>query len=139
MKKLIFYIQNSFTSKEIKMKKFGFLLLMLFSTTVNAEYQKGTIDKIRMCGTGESGWIRTVQFQINGKWFGTYADHHYGAGGTSYDNNQTTSMLFMAFSQAKVVEINANGGWDKYFTKCGQANGITFHGRGGDYIQLSRE
>ncbi|MBL4830982.1 MAG: hypothetical protein JKY55_13995 [Aliivibrio sp.] len=120
------------------MKKIGFLLLMLFATTVNAEYAKGTIDQIKMCSTGQAGWIRTIQFQVSGKWFGTYADYSYGAGSTDHDNSQTTSLLFMAFSQGKVIEVNATDVWDKYHNKCGVSSGFSVYNNAGDYIQISR-
>ncbi|MBL4830981.1 MAG: hypothetical protein JKY55_13990 [Aliivibrio sp.] len=118
------------------------LLFMLLASSAYAGYEKGTVDVLRMCGTGNTssnGWIRTLQFKVNGKWFGTYADYNYSAGSTDYDNSQTTSLVLMAYAQKEVVEVNFTRKWSGEFTKCGNETGNVFYGEAGDYIQLSRE
>ena len=51
------------------MKKIGFLLLtLIFSPLSYALDAKGTIDEIKICGTGHTKtprWIRTLQFKID--------------------------------------------------------------------------
>lgn len=78
--------------------------------------------------------MRTLQFKIDGKWFGTYADQHGG----SYDNNQTTSLVMMAYAQNSIIDVHFTNSWPALFTKCGVTQGAVFYITAGDYIKFSR-
>ncbi len=122
------------------MKKIIFCIFLIFASPITfAQETKGMIEQIQVCGTGEgtNKWIRTLQFKINGMWFAIYADY-YGASGQDYDNNISTSMLFMAYSQNLEVHINATDSWVASFQKCGQTSGAVFQNNSGDFIRLSR-
>ena len=121
------------------MKKIGFLLLtLIFSPLSYALDAKGTIDEIKICGTGIKGWIRTLQFKIDNKWFGTYSDYNYGVGSTDHDDDQSTSLIMMAYAQNAVVDVRFTTAWGSAHNKCGVSQGATFRGNAGDYIKLSR-
>lgn len=123
------------------MKKIGFLLLtLIFSPLSYALDAKGTIDEIKICGTGHTKtprWIRTLQFKIDNKWFGTYSEYH-NRDSSDYDNDQTTSLLMMAYAQNSIVEIRATDRWSDNHNKCGITEGGVFHDNAGDYIKLAR-
>lgn len=125
------------------MKKITLILIaLLFSPLSFAEYAKGTIEEVKICGTGNTGsyrWIRTLQFKVDNKWFGTYADNFFSGGGsTDLDNNQTTSLVMMAYAQNLVIEINATDIWSSIHKVCGSETGHIFDDNAGDYIKLSR-
>ena len=120
------------------MKKITLILIaLLFSPLSFAEYAKGTIDEIKICSHSDR-WIRTLQFKVAGKWFGTLADYSYGIGSTDHDNNQTTSLIMMAYSLNNVIEVNFNYSSDERFTQCGTPIGKMFYNVTSDYIKLSR-
>nr|WP_321277963.1 hypothetical protein [uncultured Vibrio sp.] len=114
-----------------------YILLTLVSPFSFAQEAKGTIEQIQICGTGTKGWARTIQFKVNGKWFGIYADYHSGSG-RDYDNNISTSMLYMAFSQNLEIDIKATDTWKNIYKKCGINQGAVFHQNAGDFIRLSK-
>lgn len=119
------------------MKKVLLTLLLLVSPFSFAQEATGKIEEIQICGTGNEGagdWIRMLQLKIDGKWFGIYADF-YAHNTGDVDNEISTSMLYMAFSQNITVNIRATDAWEK---KCGIPEGAMFHGNAGDYIRLSR-
>ena len=120
------------------MKKILFALMLLASPLSFAQEAKGIIEKVKICGTGKNGddWVRTLQFQIDGKWFGTYADHMGTA--RDLDNSMTTSLIFMAYSQKLPVHIKATAGWNPLTIKCGVTDGNIFHRNAGDFIEISR-
>ncbi len=125
------------------MKKILLLLSLILTSPLSyAQEATGTIEEIRVCGyDGGSGarWARVVQFKVAGKWFGILADYQ----GTSthsleLDNNVTTSILMMAYSQQKVVEVKATDKWSSTWAKCGTSDtGAVLHDNPGDYFRLS--
>ena len=118
------------------MKKILFAILLLASPLSFAQEAKGIIEEIRICGTGtgEPGWARTLQFKVDGKWFATWADFYGNTEG--YDNNISTSLLFMAASQKLSVHIKANTPWHPYHKQCGITGGKIFHKNSGDFIRI---
>ena len=56
------------------MKKLLFALLLLTSPISFAQEAKGVIEKIKICGTslGINNWHRTLQFKVDGQWFGLW-------------------------------------------------------------------
>ena len=120
------------------MKKIILIISLVFcSFSSQAAETTGVIEKLRVCGTGESGsdWKRTLQFRINGIWFGTYADY-YNFTATDFDNDLATSIVFLAYSQKKPVSIKATHPWSHRFTPCGISSGHVFHSNSGDFIEL---
>ena len=113
------------------------LSLILCVTSSQAAEEVGIIEKIRICGTGVTGsdWKRTLQFRINGTWFGTYADY-YNSSATDYNNELATSVVLLAYSQSKPVHIKATHAWSEFFTPCGIDSGYVFHSNSGDFIGL---
>ncbi|WP_415882106.1 hypothetical protein [Neptuniibacter sp. QD34_54] len=111
----------------------------ILPATVNAAEATGVIEELKICGTGHGNhkWIRTIQFKVDGLWFGTYADY-YSSEGRDYDNSLTSSLLMMAFSQNKKITINATDSWssDYHKGKCGVSEGFVFHNNVGDYIRF---
>ena len=122
------------------MKRLLLLVCLLFVHPLSyAQEAKGVIEEIKICGTGLTSttrWIRNLQFKVDGLWFGIYADRH--ADSLDRDNNITTSLLLMAYSQNLTIEVKATESWESSFKKCGNSQGAAFHGKGGDYIRLSR-
>ncbi|EFP95192.1 hypothetical protein [Vibrio caribbeanicus] len=116
------------------MKKILFAILLLASPLSFAQEAKGIIEEIQICGTGtdEHNWARTLQFKVDGKWFATWADYY----GQDYDNNISTSLLFMAASQKLSVHIKATAPWHTYQKKCGITDGKIFHKSSGDFIRI---
>jgi hypothetical protein len=114
-----------------------FVCFFLLNSQVNAEERTGIIEKLRVCGTGETGssWRRTLQFKIDGVWFGTFADY-YSATATDYDNDIASSLIISAFTQSRPVRIRATKAWDSRLAKCGVSSGYVFHSNAGDFIEL---
>ena len=119
------------------MKKYFFALLLLASPLSFAQEAKGVIKEIQICGTGTKGpnWSRTLQFKVDGKWFGTWADHVGGA--IDYDDTISTSLVFMAASQKLPVHIKATEPWVNLFKNCGVNEGAVFYRNNGDFIRIS--
>ena len=121
------------------MKKILFAILLLASPLSFAQEAKGVIEEIQICGTGNAGnhdMQRSLQFKIEDKWFGIWAD--YGGANDVYDNSLSASMIFMAYSQNAIVHVKANQGWGPAFKKCGVSDGKGFGRHAGDFIRLSR-
>ena len=117
------------------MKKILFALLLLASPLSFAQEATGVIEEIQICGTGGSNnWVRTLQFKVDGKWFGTWADR-YGKV-EDFDNTISTSLVFMAASQKLPVHIKATEPWSFSHTKCGVTDGKIFHQISGDFIRI---
>ncbi|MBU2895318.1 hypothetical protein [Vibrio hepatarius] len=98
------------------------------------------IEEIQICGTGQvqpNNWHRSLQFKVDGKWFGTWADY-YGPISTDYENNLATSMIYMTFSQGTPVHVKATTNWHPLFEKCGVSDGRIFNSNAGDFIRISR-
>lgn len=118
------------------MKKLLFALLLLTSPVSFAQEAKGVIEKIKICGTslGINNWHRTLQFKVDGQWFGLWADHY----GTSndYDDNLSTSLVLAAYSQKLPIHIKATNAWHNNMKKCGVNEGAIFHGKAGDFISI---
>ncbi|MCL6270761.1 hypothetical protein M3P05_12585 [Sansalvadorimonas sp. 2012CJ34-2] len=117
-------------------------ILLAFSPVVSAEQAKGVIEEIQICGTGSGlmpgqGWIRTIQFKIDGKWFGLAADY-YGHPTGDVDNEISVSLIYMAYAQNLVVDIKATDPWWDFHKACGVSQGAQFHGSAGDYIRIAR-
>lgn len=110
-----------------------FLITLIFSSLSYAQYEKGVIQEVKICATGDGNWARLLQFKVNGAWFGTYADYH----AANYDNNITTSLVLMAYSQKAEVEVDFNSPWTELFGRCGVKQGKVFYFKSGDYISLS--
>ena len=120
------------------MKKVLFALLLLASPLSFAQEAKGIIEEIHICGTGNRGhdMYRTLQFKIEDKWFGIWAD--FGGVHDTYDDSLSASMIFMAYSQNAIVHVKATHGWEPEFKKCGVSDGKGFGRQAGDFIRLSR-
>lgn len=121
------------------MRTLLFTILLLTSPFSFSQEAKGTIEEIQICATGETGnsfWARTLQFKVDGKWFGTWADY-YGSS-TDYENTISTSLIFMAYSQNLPVHIKASDSWHYLFNRCGVSQGHIFNSTGGDFIRISR-
>lgn len=126
------------------MKKIIIVLLSLFVATPQALAleSKGIIEEVRGCAfDNKSGnkWARVLQFKVDGNWFGITADY-YGSSSShfDYDSNMLTSMVFMAYSQQKIVEVKATDNWSAMWAKCtGSEIGAVIHDNPGDYIRLS--
>ena len=123
------------------MKKFLFALLLITSPVSFAQEAKGVIEAIKICGTGARGynnngvdWARTLQFKVDGKWFGTYAD--YFGSPNDNDNNISTSLVFMAYSQKLPLHIKATDAWHNNMKKCGVSEGAIFQRNAGDFISI---
>ncbi|WP_114787394.1 hypothetical protein [Vibrio tetraodonis] len=121
------------------MKKLLFTLLLLTSPISFAQEAKGVIEEIQICATGETtnnSWFRSLQFKVDGQWFGIWADYYGGA--NDYENNLSTSMIYMAYSQGSPIHVKANIGWHPLFEKCGVSDGRIFDSKAGDFIRLRR-
>ena len=119
------------------MKKVLFALLLLASPLSFAQEAKGIIEEIQICGTGNAGnhdMQRSLQFKIEDKWFGIWADHYGRA--EDYDDNLSTSLLFMAASQKLSVHVKATSPWHPYQKKCGVTDGKIFQANAGDFIRI---
>lgn len=130
-------------------KKFKttFLLgtVLVFPSTSFAQEASGVIEVMRLCGYGvQAGnrWARTLQFRIDGKWFAIFADYN-GSSSAAYfehDDNHSMSLLMLAYSQQKVVDIKATYPWNANLTQCGASSvGAAFYENAGDYIQISNQ
>lgn len=126
------------------MKKWLLLsVLLVFTSPFSYALQaQGVIEEIRVCGyanTGGNRWTRSLQFKVNGLWFAILAD--YSGSSVNYfehDNSLTASLVMMAYSQQKVVEVNATDAWNSNFSNCGaSSSGAVFHDNPGDYIRLA--
>ncbi|MCL6270752.1 hypothetical protein M3P05_12540 [Sansalvadorimonas sp. 2012CJ34-2] len=113
------------------------LILLAFSPVVSAEQAKGVIEEIQICATGRTDWIRLLQFRIGDKWFSTLADY-YGHSTGDVDNEVSSSMLFMAFSQNLTLDVRFSGGWGDYENACGIPRGNSFHAVRGDYLRITK-
>ncbi|MDW6005024.1 hypothetical protein [Vibrio mangrovi] len=113
--------------------------LFLVSPLTFSQEATGTIEQLQICGTGWSNqsWLKTLQFKIQDKWFGVYADY-YSETDHDYDDNISPSMIFMAFSQNLVVHVKATQDWTEIFNKCGHTGAVFHGGHAGDYIELIR-
>ena len=120
------------------MKKLLFTFLLLTSPVSFAQEAKGVIEEIQICSPGTSGvdWARLLQFKVDGMWFATWSDHISSA--VDEDNNITTSLVLMAYSQNIPVYIKATAPWHPYMTKCGISDGKVLHRNAGDFIRISR-
>lgn len=125
------------------MKKAILMLALLTISAVSYALEaKGVIEEVRACAfDNKSGnkWARVIQFKIDEKWFGIYSEY-YGSSSNHFDyrNNVMPSMVFMAYSQQKVVEVKATDGWSGNWKKCGASDtGGVIHDNPGDYIRLS--
>ena len=120
------------------MKKLFLLLALLTSSVTFAQEATGVIEEIKVCGAGKragEGWARVLLFKVDGKWFGTYAE--YAGSPNDHDNNISTSLIFMAYSQNAKIEIKATDTWSSnFFQGCGVTEGGVFHDKAGDYIRL---
>lgn len=120
------------------MKKIILLLMLTVTAPLSyAQEAEGVIEELKICGTGaQSGarWSKILMVKIDGKWFGTYAEH-YGSE-KDYDDNLSTSILLTAFSQNLVVKIKATDNMDPSLANCGKVEGKMFHSNGEDYISI---
>ncbi|WP_076589857.1 hypothetical protein [Vibrio ostreicida] len=114
-------------------------MLLLTSPLSFSQEATGTIEEIQICATGEqsnNSWFRTLQFKVDNKWFGIWADYYGGA--NDYENNMSTSMILMAYSQNLTIHIKARQSWEPLFTKCGVSEGSIFDSAAGDFIRIRR-
>ncbi|MCY9844196.1 hypothetical protein [Vibrio caribbeanicus] len=118
------------------MKKILFALLLLSSPLSFAQEATGVIKEIKICATGavNDDFMKVLQFKIGDQWFGTWADHYGRAEG--YDDNLSTSLLFMAASQRLSVHVKATSTWHPYHKKCGVTDGKIFFANAGDFIRI---
>lgn len=116
------------------MKKLLFLILAISSGQVSAWSASGAIEEITVCSAGvNESWARILQFKLEGKWFGTYADW-YAPTASDYDDNIVTSLVLTAFSTNQIVSINAN---HAQLTYCGNVTSM-LHTNAGDYIKITK-
>lgn len=118
------------------MKKILFALLLLASPLSFAQEATGVIKEIKICatGSGDGDFMRVLQFKIGDQWFGTWADYYGMKGG--FDDNISSSLVFMAASQKLPVHIKATQPWHPYQKKCGITDGNIFHRSAGDFIRI---
>jgi len=122
------------------MKKLTLAMMLLIASPLSYALEaKGTIEEIQICGAGSRSGahlVRTLQFKVDGKWFGTYAD--YSGYSVDYDHNISTSLVMMAYAQNLIVHINATDSWTSSFNNCGASGGATFNDTKGDFIRISK-
>ena len=96
------------------MKKITTLLIMLtsflfFSTSALAVEAEGTIDEVRICGSGNggTGWKNHVLFKLStGQWFYSYAN--WAGVSHDYDGNFVYSHVMTAYSSRYKVKVKAS-------------------------------
>jgi len=114
----------------------SFLVMFMASPLVHATEANGLVQEVRICGTGKTTWVRYLAFQVEDKWFGTYAD--YAGSSLDHDNNLHTSAVMMAFSAKLPVQIVANGAWNSEFISCGIPTGAMIHRGSGEFLSIKR-
>lgn len=116
-----------------------FLSLGFFSTATFAVTAEGTIDEVRICGTGLGGtdWRNAILFKLStDQWFFSYANH--SSGSNDYDSNFTYSHIMSAHSSRFKVKVNAteNASDATSVFDCGVTPVAGLFNNNGDYISI---
>lgn len=114
--------------------------LSLFSTVTFAATGEGTIDEIKVCGTGsgyaQPGWKNLLFFKLSDdQWFVTPLNH--ALNDADNDNNATYSIIMTAYSSRYKVKVNANYNVSSsWYQPCGITAVGGLRHLVGDYIAL---
>jgi hypothetical protein len=106
------------------------------SFPIHALDGQGTVEQIKICGTGSGAWLNYLFFRLSdGSWFGLYG--HYYNGSSAQSATDTTASSAVYFAMASKIPLKVRATYSN-ITGCG-ITAAMFWQTQDNYIQIGED